>query len=310
MIMIVVSSTTMSCAPAMMTRIHRWARCVALSAVPATSVLQRGHRLARARVAAGGSWRERNRSSWFWPSGRCANSASVGRMPAISRLKMPLPRLGCVRAGGLEHAPDRPQGERDVGAPQVEAHAAVRLRVGEQAGDQLACRLHEVVIGDPQLGQAAEVLRLIRTRLLQEVLEPGAVGPRRRVVGQGDGGLEDVRDQCLDETPPSKGSGGRACPCRRRPRGPRRPRWPRAPCPRRLEPAAASRRSRFFRASLRIGRITLVAAGPLRASAGPVSGDFTPLTIVVEAERAVHFSGHFSGLFSVGHHGAWGNPSA
>ena len=35
MIMMVVSSTTISCAPAMMTRIHKWARLVALSGVPA-----------------------------------------------------------------------------------------------------------------------------------------------------------------------------------------------------------------------------------------------------------------------------------
>ena len=112
---------------------------------------------------------------------------------------MPLPRLGCVRAGGLEHAPDRPQREGDVGAAQVEADPAVRLRVGEQPGDQLACRPHEMVIGDPQLGQAAEMLRLIGARLLEEVLESRAVGPRRRGTGQGDGRLEDVRDQGLDE---------------------------------------------------------------------------------------------------------------
>src|SRR5271163_789289 len=60
-------------------------------------------------------------------------------------------------------------------------------------------------------------------------------------------------------------------------------------------PAATSSRSRFFRASLRIGRITLVGAGPLRASAGLVSGDFTPLTLMVETERPILFSGHFSG---------------
>ena len=44
-------------------------------------------------------------------------------------------------------------------------------------------------------------------------------------------------------------------------------------------PAATSRRSRFFWASLRMGRLKVCVAGPLRASAGLISGDFTPLTL-------------------------------
>ena len=57
MIMIVVSSTTMSCAPAMMTRIQRWARLVALSGAPApevcTAVTGGAHEASRAREDAG-----------------------------------------------------------------------------------------------------------------------------------------------------------------------------------------------------------------------------------------------------------------
>jgi adenosine deaminase len=39
-----------------------------------------------------------------------------------------------------------------------------------------------------------------------------------------------------------------------------------------------------------MGLITAAAGSPLRVSAGLVSGDFTPLTLVVQAERSVHFA--------------------
>ena len=253
-------------------------------------VLQRGHRFAPADFAAAGSCLERIRSTWFWLSGRCANSASVGRMPAIKQVEMPLPRLGCVRARRLEHAPDRPQREGDVGAPQVEADPAVRLRVGEQSGDQLAGRLHQVVIGDPQLGQAAEMLRLERARLLEEVLEPGPVGPRRRVTGEGDGRLEDVGNQRLDEGL----LGGEVAVQRAHADAGRRGHVGHAG----LEPLLLEDLTGRNEQTLPV--LQGVAAHrsdhgrrrPARSarSAGLVSGDFTPLTLVGEAERSIHFA--------------------
>ena len=149
--------------------------------------------------AAAGSCRERIRSTCFWLSGRCANSASVGRMPATRRARCRF------RASGAF-------GPVVSSTPRID-HSAREMSVLRRSRRTRPCACasasspaissravcDEMVIGDPQPGQAAEMLRLKGARLLEEVLESRAVGPRRRGPGQGDGRLEDVRDQGLDE---------------------------------------------------------------------------------------------------------------
>ena len=245
----------------MWARVRRPARC------PRVGVLQRGHRLARAAFAADGSCPERNRSSWFWLSGRCANAASVGRMPATRRSRCRFHASGAF-------------GPVVSSTPRID-HSAREMSVLRRSRRTRPCacasasspaissraRLHQMVIGDPQLGQAAEMLRLIRARLLEEVLEPGPVGPRRRVTGQGDRRLEDLGHQRLDEgllrgevaVQRAHADAGRARP--------RRPRWPRAPSPRRPDrpqraDAPGSSGRRCASAGSRSSR-----PGPLRASA-------------------------------------------
>ena len=108
----------------------------------------------------------------------------------------------------------------------------MRLSVPKERRDQAPRLLDEVVVGVPELGQAAQVFRLIGGRHLQEVLETRAVGPLGRFLGHGDGGLQDLGDQRLDERvlrgEPSI-ERAHAHPGRR---GPRPPRWPRVPFPR------------------------------------------------------------------------------
>ena len=187
MIMIVESSTTMSWAPAMTTRIHQCARVVPPDSVSwsAPCSVVTGSPPIDSPPTTGRAL-ERIRSTCFWLRGRCGNAASAGRMPAIEEIEMAPPRLGCVGAGGLQHATHRPHHERNIGARQVRADPAVRLRVGEEPGDQVPRRLDEVVVGVPELGEAAQVLRLIRTRRHQEVLEACAIRQPRRLAGHGD----------------------------------------------------------------------------------------------------------------------------
>ena len=161
-------------------------------------LLQRRHRPARS-GSDGCSCLERIRSTWFWLSGRCASSASDGRMPATKRS-----RCRFHAAGALEPVVSRTplidHSTRETSVLlEVEAHPAVRLRVSEQLGDERARRPHEMVIGLPQLRQTTEMLRLVRARRPEEMLEPRAVGQRGRVLGHGDRRLEDLCHQRLDE---------------------------------------------------------------------------------------------------------------
>ena len=197
MIMMVESSTTISCAPAITTRIHQWAagrtpvRC---------GLRRRRHRDAPARRPPGGGIPSgQDPVDLPLPDRRVRQG--LGRRPHAGHqeVEVPSPRPGHVGARRLQHAAQRPQHEGHVGARQVVAHPAVRLGIGHEPGDQRAGRGDERMVGAPQLGEAAEVRRLVGARRLEEVLEGRPVLTAGRLAGHGDRLLQDLGDEGVDE---------------------------------------------------------------------------------------------------------------
>ncbi len=133
------------------------------------------------------------------------------------------------------------------------------------------------------------MLRLIRARRFQEVLEPRAVRPLRRFAGHGDRGLQHLADQRLDEgILRGESSIERAHPDARHPRHVSHAGFQ----PLLLEDLAGRHQQALpvlpRRRSGLVGR-PLSRSASLRAAAGLLSGEFTPVT-VGEAERSVHFA--------------------
>ena len=174
---------------------------------------------------------------------------SAGRMPAINRSRDRIHASGAfVRVVSSTPRIDHITSEISV-LVRSDRTRPCAWRVGKEPCNQVPRRLDEMVAVF-QSGEAAQMLRLVRARRLQEVLEPRAVRPLRRLACHGDRCLQDLGDQRLDEgilrgetvdrdvpipTPATRATSATLAS---------------SPFSSKTCPAAASRRSRFFNASL------------------------------------------------------------